>query len=287
MSATGIRSSRQRLLALGVLAGLVANAGLSVGCYTAPSGPAPADRVTVPISISRHGQPRISVALGGAKSEVLVTVDTGSNVSALDVSFLAEVGIPVDVDRGGRAIGLGGEVTISKCIVPELQIGGFSLGPLGVSAIDMSAKRSAEVALGDRPTVGVVGMDVLARLGAVIDLKRNHLLISRDALKRPSVRVRGVVGTTDGECIQGIQPRGTPITPIGSAEVIVTDAEGIAHEARTDSAGSFDLGVITLGLLRDESIAASGDGLSAFEFRPSGDVLESCAGEFVVVLCAQ
>jgi hypothetical protein len=282
-----MRFARQRFLALGFLSIFVSSAGLSPGCYESASGPKLADDVSVPISISHHGQPRVSVALSGESAEVLVAVDTGSTVTALDLELLAERGIPVDTDHSSVAIGFGGQATISESIVPDFRLGGFSVGPIHVSAIDMSAKRRAEVAAGDRATVGVVGMDLLARLGAVIDLKRNHVLISRGSLRRQAVRVRGVVGVTGGECSPGIQPLGTPVTPVGNARVTVTDAAGIAHEARSDSSGRFELGAIRLGILRDESIAASADGLSGFSIRPIGRVLESASGELLIVLCAQ
>lgn len=118
----------------------------------------------------RDGLPFISVTLVYREKTILlgnVLLDTGSAGSIFSIDRLAEVGIAFEAnDPVHRIIGVGGAEFVFLKRVDNLRIG---------ETQDALARSDYEIEVGlmdyGLPLEGIVGMDFLLSVGAVIDLR--------------------------------------------------------------------------------------------------------------------
>ena len=122
----------------------------------------------------------LPVTITGKQGVMLV--DTGAELSFIDKSFAKRAGIkPGGADF--TAQGTNDSQQMTSCTLPDLLLGGKSqLGKVQVLSGKLPTLH--DVAGGDLPFIGILGIDQLRRIKALFDCKRGIIYATRGPLKR-------------------------------------------------------------------------------------------------------
>jgi hypothetical protein len=133
----------------------------------------------------------VPVKIAGQK--VLMIADTGAEFSFLDLDFAKRQGLSLHKD-GMKVNAIGGSKTLRVAEVPGLGMGhGVNLGPVSMPTISSGwifdgHCRDASGAPVQGQVVGVLGMDQMIRMNAVIDCKREVFYVGSKPPGKPSRR---------------------------------------------------------------------------------------------------
>jgi clan AA aspartic protease (TIGR02281 family) len=100
---------------------------------------------------------------------VQLLIDTGSSFTVLPTDVLAAIGC--NVQRSGQQVSViaaGGMIQAPKTIVPQFNCLGCLIENLSVVALDLPTRS---------PAAGLLGMDFLTTISAVIDVKKGEILL--------------------------------------------------------------------------------------------------------------
>jgi len=101
---------------------------------------------------------------------VQLLIDTGSSFTVLPSDVLTEIGCNLQ-EQGQQVsvIAAGGMIRAPKTIVPQFNCLGCLIENFSVVALDLPTRS---------PAAGLLGMDFLTTVGAVIDVKKGEILLS-------------------------------------------------------------------------------------------------------------
>ncbi len=105
-------------------------------------------------------------------------LDTGASKTVFDKATVETHLHPDSVLRHTDMVSTGlGTTSMPSFVlnVPDLQIGGLHLRDYEVAILDLSSINFAYEQLEVEPVIGVIGGDILARYGGVIDYRKNRL----------------------------------------------------------------------------------------------------------------
>lgn len=128
---------------------------------------------TVNMARSSAGHFEVFVQLDGRNMRLLV--DTGSDTTVFDVSLMKKLNYRLQEAMVGH--GLGGTLEAKTAVIQNLRIGNCNMGPTIVHCFTLEhvnqPRRDHNL-----PTVdGILGMDLLTKHGAIIDVARSVLLL--------------------------------------------------------------------------------------------------------------
>ncbi|MBV9009122.1 MAG: aspartyl protease family protein [Verrucomicrobia bacterium] len=116
--------------------------------------------VYLPVTINGHGG-------------LFMTLDTGTNPSAIDVAKAKMLGLPLSAPAGD-AKGFGtGTVTTQRTTVDRLNVSGIEARQVEFDALDLSAKTAAAA----KPIIGLVGYSFLGDRTIQIDYPHKRLRV--------------------------------------------------------------------------------------------------------------
>ena len=181
-------------LAMAVLAGLLASCASTPKSNPLDSMPPPivawegADSVTLPLEFVGAGGRLTSVivelAINGERARFVV--DSGSNTTWFTREFTRDL----NARESGQKITIRGAVGTGKpdlVILDAMDFGFARLSRVGVTSGDvLQDMNRALIAGGEYPVAGLLGLDILAPLGASIDLSRSTLTFHRAPAPRPA-----------------------------------------------------------------------------------------------------
>jgi predicted aspartyl protease len=101
---------------------------------------------------------------------VQLLIDTGSSFTVLPSDVLAEIGC--NLQQPGQQVSIiaaGGMIRVPKAIVPRFNCLGCAIENFPVVALDLPARS---------PAAGLLGMDFLKTVGAIIDVKKGEILLA-------------------------------------------------------------------------------------------------------------
>jgi hypothetical protein len=150
----------------------------------------------IPLKEARTtGHHLVSATVNG--TEGVFVLDTGANLSVIDVDHAARFGLdPASGVRGG-ATGLGGGNVARQASIKTLSLGGVDVRQRRIVLTDLGAIGDALAPLAGGAVHGLIGQDVLKEHRAVIDVKRPLLyLIEADEEPAPVAAER--CGPKDG-----------------------------------------------------------------------------------------
>jgi clan AA aspartic protease (TIGR02281 family) len=101
---------------------------------------------------------------------VQLLIDTGSSFTVLPSDVLTEIGCNLQQpEQQVSVIAAGGMIRAPKTIVSQFNCLGCLIENFSVVALDLPARS---------PAAGLLGMDFLMTVGAVIDIKKGEILLS-------------------------------------------------------------------------------------------------------------
>ncbi len=104
-------------------------------------------------------------------------IDSGASKSVMDINF-SSFYTSEDMDPV-MATGIGKEiVSTASAIVHSFSLGGVNIGPLKVALVDFRHINEEYAKFSDKKIIGLIGCDFLYSHEAVIDFKRETLLLS-------------------------------------------------------------------------------------------------------------
>lgn len=101
---------------------------------------------------------------------VQLLIDTGSSFTVLPSDVLTEIGCDLQKpEQQVSVIAAGGMIRAPKAIVPQFNCLGHGIENFSVVALDLPTRS---------PAAGLLGMDFLITIGAVINVKKGEILLS-------------------------------------------------------------------------------------------------------------
>ncbi|HEX9963421.1 MAG TPA: retropepsin-like aspartic protease [Allosphingosinicella sp.] len=139
----------------------------------------------IPLRESRGtGHHLVAAAVNG--KEGVFVLDTGANLSVIDVDHAALFGLGAARGRPGGATGLGGSNAARQVSISTLALGGVKVRQRRMVVTDLGAIGDALAPLSGGAVHGIIGQDVLKEHRAVIDVERPILyLIEADQNPAP------------------------------------------------------------------------------------------------------
>ena len=134
----------------------------------------------IPLKEARTTGHHLVTARINGKEGVFV-LDTGANMSVIDVDHAAHFGIEAGRGSRGGATGLGGARAASQASIESLSLGGIDVRQRRMVLTDLGQLGDALAPLAGGAVHGLIGQDVLKEHRAVIDVERPILyLIEED-----------------------------------------------------------------------------------------------------------
>ena len=106
-------------------------------------------------------------------------LDTGVSRSALDAQAAQYLDVKVH-DGNGEVSALAGSVKARSAVLAEIELGGLRLRNVDVNVFDLNRRRVL-VDREHKPVDGLLGADILKRLGALVDYGNRTLFVGEDA----------------------------------------------------------------------------------------------------------
>ncbi|HEX9948396.1 MAG TPA: retropepsin-like aspartic protease [Allosphingosinicella sp.] len=125
--------------------------------------------------------------------EGVFVLDTGANLSVIDVDHAGHFGLDRDAGIRGGATGLGGSNIARQTSVESLRLGGVPVRQRRMVLTDLGAIGDALAPLAGGAVHGLIGQDVLKEHRAVIDVERPILYLieaDEDPAPVPAERCR-------------------------------------------------------------------------------------------------
>jgi hypothetical protein len=146
----------------------------------------------VPLREARGtGHHLVTAAVNG--KEGVFVLDTGANLSVIDVDHAAHFGLAGARGRPGGATGLGGSNVARQVSIDRLALGGVEIRQRRVVVTDLGSIGDALAPLAGGAVHGIIGQDVLKEHRAVIDVERPLLYLveaDEDPAPVPAERCR-------------------------------------------------------------------------------------------------
>lgn len=150
----------------------------------------------IPLREARStGHHLVTAAVNG--KEGVFVLDTGANLSVIDVDHAAHFGLAAGSGRRGGATGLGGSNSARQLSIRSLALGGVKVRQRRMVVTDLGSIGDALAPLSGGAVHGLIGQDVLKEHRAVIDVERPILYLieaDEDPAPVPAERCR----TRDG-----------------------------------------------------------------------------------------
>ena len=106
-------------------------------------------------------------------------MDTGASLTLLDESQVAGLGLNVNSMRSRTAGFKGRTADLSFASVPGLQLGPHRIGKTDVVVTSLKAFNRPLIQAHQAPLLGILGMDLLIREGAIIDFVGGRVFFQR------------------------------------------------------------------------------------------------------------
>ena len=126
--------------------------------------------------------------------EGVFVLDTGANMSVIDVDHAAHFGVEAARGSRGGATGIGGARSAQQTPIESLSLGGVEVRHRRMVLTDLGPLGDALAPLAGGAVHGLIGQDVLKEHRAVIDVERPLLYLieeDRDPAPVPAERCRG------------------------------------------------------------------------------------------------
>jgi predicted aspartyl protease len=150
----------------------------------------------IPLREARStGHHLVTAAVNG--KEGVFVLDTGANLSVIDVDHAAYFGLAAATGRRGGATGLGGSNIARQVAIESLALGGVKVRQRRMVVTDLGSIGDALAPLSGGAVHGLIGQDVLKEHRAVIDVKRPILYLieaDEDPAPVPAERCRAEAG---------------------------------------------------------------------------------------------
>lgn len=130
----------------------------------------------IPLREARSTGHHLVTASVNGKEGVFV-LDTGANLSVIDVDHAAHFGLAAARGRPGGATGLGGSTAARQVAVDSLAFGAVKLRQRRMVMTDLGSIGDALAPLAGGAVHGIIGQDVLKEHRAVIDVERPLLYL--------------------------------------------------------------------------------------------------------------
>ena len=143
------------------------------------------------------GHHLVKAAVNG--KEGVFVLDTGANLSVIDVDHAAHFGVGAARGRPGGATGLGGSNVARQVGIESLTLGGVAVRQRRMVVTDLGSIGDALAPLSGGAVHGIIGQDVLKEHRAVIDVERPLLYLieaDEDPAPVPAQRCRAKPGAT-------------------------------------------------------------------------------------------
>jgi Aspartyl protease len=141
------------------------------------------------------GHHLVRAAVNG--KEGVFVLDTGANLSVIDVDHAAFFGLAAARGRPGGATGLGGSNVARQVAIESLTLSGVKVRQRRMVVTDLGSIGDALAPLSGGAVHGIIGQDVLKEHRAVIDVERPLLYLieaDEDPAPVPAERCRGRSG---------------------------------------------------------------------------------------------
>ncbi|HYG48671.1 MAG TPA: retropepsin-like aspartic protease [Allosphingosinicella sp.] len=139
----------------------------------------------IPLREARSTGHHLVTASVNGKEGVFV-LDTGANLSVIDVDHAAYFGLRTARGRPGGATGLGGSNVARQVSIDSLALGGVRVRQRRMVVTDLGSIGDALAPLSGGAVHGIIGQDALKEHRAVIDVERPLLyLIEADEAPAP------------------------------------------------------------------------------------------------------
>ncbi|MGZ8285702.1 MAG: retropepsin-like aspartic protease family protein [Allosphingosinicella sp.] len=125
----------------------------------------------IPLREARGTGHHLVVATVNGKDGVFI-LDTGANLSVVDVDHVARFGLAAARGRPGGATGLGGSNAARQVTIESLAFGAVKLRQRRMVVTDLGSIGDALAPLAGGAVHGIIGQDVLKEHRAVIDVER-------------------------------------------------------------------------------------------------------------------
>jgi hypothetical protein len=141
--------------------------------------------IAIPLREARStGHHLVTAAVNG--KEGVFVLDTGANLSVIDVDHAAHFGLGKSTGRPGGATGLGGSNVARQVGIDTLTLGGIEVRQRRMVVTDLGSIGDALAPLAGGAVHGLIGQDALKEHRAVIDVERPILyLIEADEEPAP------------------------------------------------------------------------------------------------------
>src|SRR5687768_15269690 len=130
----------------------------------------------IPLREARSTGHHLVTASVNGKEGVFV-LDTGANLSVIDVDHAAHFGLAAATGRRGGATGLGGSNSARQLSIRSLAVGGVKVRQRRMVVTDLGSIGDALAPLSGGAVHGLIGQDVLKEHRAVIDVERPILYL--------------------------------------------------------------------------------------------------------------
>ncbi|HEV3005361.1 MAG TPA: retropepsin-like aspartic protease [Pirellulales bacterium] len=138
--------------------------------------------IELPLTLRANGLPDVTAELNGER--VVFLLDTGAQLTNLDQSLADRLRLPQRDTPGQFNLLLdGSELPLKTASVKQLAIGGIS-APVEAVLLPMTKLNEWRQGEGYPPWAGLLGAEVLQRLGAVIDFEASKLFLLDPQRKR-------------------------------------------------------------------------------------------------------
>ena len=141
--------------------------------------------VRVEVFRGKSGTMYVPAEIDGQKARLIV--DTGASRSFLDESAATRLDIgngeTRDADAAACGAGAGGAVSMRFTDVEMLAIGDLQVGRVEMGIMDLGGVLAQLKAVGDGAADGVVGSDLMAKHGAIVDVAGEALYLELAADK--------------------------------------------------------------------------------------------------------
>jgi predicted aspartyl protease len=119
----------------------------------------------------------VPVSWGDKSSSLLV--DTGASFTLLDESEVVGLGLTLNSMRSRVSGFKGVSADLSIATLPNLQLGSHRIGKTDVGVTSLKALNRPRTAAHQSPILGILGMDLLVREGALIDFVGGRVFFQR------------------------------------------------------------------------------------------------------------
>ena len=146
----------------------------------------------IPLKEARATGHHLVAATVNGKEGVFV-LDTGANMSVIDVDHAADFGLEAQQGVRGAATGLGGGGIARQVSIRSLKLGAVDIRQRRMVLTDLGAIGDALAPLAGGAVHGLIGQDMLKEHRAVIDVERPLLYLieaDRDPAPVPAERCR-------------------------------------------------------------------------------------------------